>query len=190
MITPLALKFGQDNSNISVRINSTNIKNVIAQIKSKWQAMAPGQPFSYSFMDEDFNKLYTTEQRMGQIFITFAVLAIIIACLGLFGLITYAAEQRVKEIGIRKVLGASAGNIAGMLSKDFLTLILISAALAFPLAWWLMRKWLENFAYRVSINWWVFGIAGILALLIALITVSFQAIKAALANPVESLRTE
>jgi len=190
VVTPLALFLGKNNGNISVRINSADIPNVIAQIKNKWKSIAPSQPFDYSFMDEDFNKLYTTEQRTGQIFITFAVLAIIIACLGLFGLITYAAEQRVKEIGIRKVLGASVGNVAGMLSKDFLKLILISAVIAFPVAWWAMNKWLEDFAYRVSISWWVFCIAGVLALFIALITVSFQAIKAALANPVRSLRTE
>jgi len=190
VVTPLALRLGKDNGNISVRINSADISNVIVQIKSKWKAIAPSQPFDYSFMDEDFNKLYTTEQRTGQIFITFAVLAIVIACLGLFGLITYAAEQRIKEIGIRKVLGASVSNIAGLLSKDFLKLVIISAAIAFPVAWWAMSKWLEDFAYRVSISWWVFCAAGVLALLIAILTVSFQAIKAALMNPVKSLRTE
>jgi putative ABC transport system permease protein len=190
MITPLALKLGQDNANISVRIASPDITNVIAQIKDKWQSMAPGQPFSYSFMDEDFNNLYASEQRTGKIFITFAVIAIVIACLGLFGLITYAAEQRVKEIGIRKVLGASIGNIAGMLSKDFLKLIIIASVIAFPLAWWSMNKWLQDFAYRENISWWVFVIAGVVALFIALITISFQSVKAAIANPVESLRTE
>jgi putative ABC transport system permease protein len=190
VVTPLALFFGKDNGNISVRINSTDIPNVIAQIKDKWKAIAPSQPFDYSFMDEDFNKLYTAEQRTGQIFITFAVLAILIACLGLFGLVTYAAEQRTKEIGIRKVLGANVANIVRMISKDFLKLIIIASIVAFPIAWWAMHKWLEDFAYRVSITWWVFGIAGILALTIALVTVSFQAIKAAIANPVKSLRTE
>jgi putative ABC transport system permease protein len=190
VVTPLALFLGKDNGNISVRINTADIPNVLAQIKSKWKTMAPSQPFDYSFMDEDFNKLYTTEQRTGQIFITFAVIAIVIACLGLFGLITYASEQRVKEIGIRKVLGASVSDVAGMLSKDFLKLVLISAVIAFPLAWWAMNKWLEDFAYRISIAWWVFCIAGILALLIAILTVSFQAIRAAVANPVKSLRTE
>lgn len=190
VITPLALKLGKDNSNISVRINAANTNGVIDQIKNKWQSMAAGQPFNYSFMDEDFNRLYTTEQRTGKIFITFAVLAILIASLGLFGLITYAAEQRVKEIGIRKVLGASVGHIAGMLSKDFLKLVLLSSAISFPLAWWAMHKWLQDFAYRVSISWWVFAVAGLLALFIALATISFQAIKAALANPVKSLRTE
>ncbi len=190
VVTPLALFLGKDNGNISVRISSGDISNAVAQIKNKWKAIAPSQPFDYSFMDDDFNKLYTTEQRTGNIFITFAVLAILIACLGLFGLVTYAAEQRIREIGIRKVLGASVSNIAGMLSTDFLQLVIISAAIAFPLAWWAMNKWLQGFAYRVNISWWAFAIAGILALLIALITVSFQAIKAAIANPVKSLRTE
>ena len=190
VITPLAFKLGKDNSNISVRINAANTDAVLERIKNKWQSMAAGQPFNYSFMDEDFNRLYTTEQRTGKIFITFAVLAILIASLGLFGLITYAAEQRVKEIGIRKVLGASVGNIAGMLSKDFLKLVLISSIISFPVAWWAMHKWLQDFAYRVSISWWVFVVAGLLALFIAFATISFQAIKAAMANPVKSLRTE
>ena len=190
VVTPLALFLGKDNGNISVRISSADIPNTVAQIKNKWKAMAPSQPFDYSFMDDDFNKLYTTEQRTGNIFITFAVLAILIACLGLFGLVTYAAEQRIREIGIRKVLGASISNIAGMLSTDFLKLVIVSAVIAFPLAWFTMNKWLQGFAYRVNISWWVFVIAGVLALLIALITVSFQAIKAAMANPVKSLRTE
>ncbi|HEX5153755.1 MAG TPA: ABC transporter permease [Parafilimonas sp.] len=190
VVTPLFFFLGKDNGNISVRINSTDIPNAMAQMKNKWKAMAPSQPFDYSFMDDDFNKLYTTEQRTGYIFITFAVLAILIACLGLFGLVTYAAEQRIREIGIRKVLGASVSNIAGMLSADFLKLVIISAAIAFPLAWWVMNKWLQGFAYRVNISWWVFVIAGVLALLIALITVSFQSIKAAIANPVKSLRME
>ena len=190
VVTPLALFLGKDNGNISVRISSGDVPNAVAQIKNKWKTMAPSHPFDYSFMDDDFNKLYTAEQRTGNIFITFAILAILIACLGLFGLVTYAAEQRIREIGIRKVLGASVSNVAGMLSSDFLKLVIISAAIAFPIAWWAMNKWLQGFAYRVNISWWVFAIAGILALLIALITVSFQAIKAALANPVKSLRTE
>jgi putative ABC transport system permease protein len=190
VVTPLIFFLGKDNGNISVRINSTDIPNALTQIKNKWKAMAPSQPFDYSFMDEDFTKLYTTEQVTGHIFITFAVLAILIACLGLFGLVTYAAEQRVRELGIRKVLGASVKSIASMLSTDFLKLVIISAAIAFPLAWFAMNKWLQGFAYRVNISWWVFVIAGVLALLIALVTVSFQSIKAAIANPVKSLRTE
>jgi putative ABC transport system permease protein len=141
-------------------------------------------------MDDDFNKLYATEQRTGGIFVSFAILAILIASIGLFALTTYAAEQRVKEIGIRKVLGASLRNITGMLSKDFLMLVLVASLIAFPLAWWAMNKWLRGFAYRISIDWKVFVIAGIIAILIAAITVSFQAIKAAVANPVNSLRSE
>ena len=152
--------------------------------------MAPGQPFNYTFMDADFNKIYDAEQQTGKLFITFAVFAIFIGCLGLFGLVTYAAEQRTKEIGVRKVLGASVTGIVAMLSKDFAKLVLIAAIIAFPLAWLGMNKWLQSFAYRITISWWVFVVAGIIAILIALITVSFQAIKAAVANPVKSLRTE
>ena len=152
--------------------------------------MSTDHPFDYEFMDEQFNNLYTTEQRTGNIFIVFAILAILIACLGLFGLVTYAAEQRTKEIGIRKVLGASIPGIVTMIAKDFLKLVFIASVLAFPIAWWAMHKWLQDFAYRVGISWWVFVIAGLAAVSIALITVSFQAIKAAVANPVKSLRTE
>ena len=121
---------------------------------------------------------------------TFSILAILIACLGLFGLVTYAAEQRTKEIGIRKVLGATVSNIVAMLSKDFLRLVIIAALVAFPIAWWAMNKWLQDFAYRINISWWIFIVAGVVALLIALITVSFKTIKAAIANPVKNLRTE
>jgi putative ABC transport system permease protein len=190
VVTPLGFLFDEDNGNISVRIQPGDIPNTLDLIKNRWKAMAPSQPFDYSFMDEDFNRWYTTEQRTGQIFITFAVLAILIACLGLFGLITYAAEQRIKEIGIRKVLGADVMTIVGMISKDFLKLVLIAFLFAFPIAWWAMSKWLEDFAYRVNIGWWIFVLAAVLTLLIAMLTISFQAIKAAIANPVESLRTE
>jgi putative ABC transport system permease protein len=190
VVTPLALYPGKDNGNISVRIHSTAIPAVIAQMKNKWKGISPEQPFVYSFMDEDFNKLYIAEQRTGQIFITFAILAILIACLGLFGLITYAAEQRIKEIGIRKVLGANIANIVSMISKDFLKLIFIASLIAFPLAWWSMNKWLLDFAYRTDISWRVFAFSGIITVLIALLTISFQSIKAATANPVNSLRSE
>ena len=190
VVTPLALFLGKNNGTISVRVSSTDVPAVLAQIKKEWNSMAPAKPFDYSFMDDDFNRLYTTEQRTGQIFITFAMLAIVIACLGLLGLVTYAAEQRIREIGIRKVLGATVANIVNMLSFDFLKLVIISAAIAFPLAWWAMNKWLQSFAYRTNIQWWMFAIAGMAAIAIALLTVSFQAIKAALANPVKSLRTE
>jgi putative ABC transport system permease protein len=152
--------------------------------------MPLGLPFSYSFMDNDFDKLYHAEQQTGQIFITFAVFAILIACLGLFGLVTYAAEQRTKEIGVRKVLGASVRGIVGLLSRDFTMLVGIAALIAFPVSWWAMYKWLETFAYRTEISWWIFLVAGAVALAIALLTVSIQTIRAALANPVKSLRSE
>ncbi|HEY6901221.1 MAG TPA: FtsX-like permease family protein, partial [Puia sp.] len=152
--------------------------------------MAPGMPFSYTFMDSDFEKLYHTDQRTGRLFITFAVFAILIACLGLFGLVTYAAEQRTKEIGIRKVLGAPVRSIVVMLSGDFARLVAIAALIAFPVAGWAMNSWLQSFAYRVSLEWWAFVAAGLITTFIALLTVSLQTIRAALANPVKSLKTE
>ena len=160
------------------------------QAESKWQALVPGQQFEYSFMDDDFNALYNNEQRMGKLFITFTTLAIIIACLGLFGLAAYAAEQRNREIGIRKILGAGVSTLVAMLSKDFVKLVLISIAIATPLAWVIMQKWLQGFAYRTNIQWWVFVVTGLGALVIAFITISFQSVRAALANPVNSLRSE
>jgi len=190
VITPLALCFNKEPSGMALRLKPNQINSVLTQVKNKWQALVAGQPFDYQFMDDQFNHLYKAEQRTGQIFITFAILAIFIACLGMFGLAAFAAEQRTKEIGVRKVLGASVANIATMLSKEFFKLVLIAALFAFPLAWWAMTKWLQDFAYRTNISWWIFGAALILVLVITLITVSFQAIKAALLNPVKSLRTE
>ena len=189
-VTPLALVYREQNGSISFRINTSNITGLVANIENKWKSMAPSQPFTYSFMDDDFNNTYKSEQQTGKIFISFAIFAIFIACLGLFGLVTYAAEQRTKEIGIRKVLGASVSGIVGMLSKDFLKLIIIAMLIAFPLSWWAMHSWLQHFAYRISITWRVFVIAGGISLLIALLTVCLQAIKAAIANPVRNLRTE
>jgi putative ABC transport system permease protein len=189
-VGPLIMNKGENWGAIAVRINSKNIPSVINSIQTKWSGMTQGQPFNYTFMDADFNNIYTAEQQTGKLFITFAVFAIFIGCLGLFGLVTYAAEQRTKEIGVRKVLGASVGGIVAMLSKDFAKLVLIASVIAFPLAWWAMHKWLESFAYRISISWWIFIVAGVAAIMIALVTVSFQAIRAAVANPVKSLRTE
>jgi len=189
-VTPLVLKLQPDNGSIALRINTGDVASLLGQIKSKWKTMAPSQPFSYSFLDEDFNKQYKAEQRTGTISMLFSVLAILIACLGLFGLVTYAAEQRVKEIGIRKVLGAAIPDIITILSKDFVKLILISICIASPVAWWIMSKWLQDFAYRTNISWWIFAATGLLVLTIALITSAVQTIKAAVANPVKSLRTE
>ncbi len=141
-------------------------------------------------MDADFNNLYKAEAQTGQVFITFAVFAILIASLGLFGLVTYAAEQRTKEIGIRKVLGANVGGIVALLSRDFVKLVLIASVIAFPIAWLGMNQWLRSFAYRVGISWWIFVVAGLAAVMIALVTVSLRTIRAALANPIRSLRSE
>ncbi len=187
---PLCMRLGSSNGLASFKVSSANAKNLVAQIGSKWKTLAPGMPFSYRFMSDSFDDMYRSEQRAGTVAMVFAILAILIGCLGLFGLVTYMAEQRNKEIGIRKVLGASVSNVVTLLSKDFLLLVIIASVLAFPVAWWAMNKWLQDFEYRVNISVWVFLIAGMAALLIALITVSFQAIKAAIANPVKSLRTE
>ena len=190
LITPLALHLGKSNDAISVRVDAANIPSVLAGIKSKWITLAAGQPFDYGFMDDQFNKLYSSEQQVGRISITFSLLAIVIACLGLFGLVTYAAEQRTKEIGIRKVLGANVPVIVSMIVKDFLKLVIIASIIAFPVAWWGMNKWLQNFAYRVDMGWWIFAIAALFAIVVTLATISYQAIKAAVANPVKSLRSE
>ncbi|MDB5150543.1 MAG: cell division protein FtsX [Mucilaginibacter sp.] len=141
-------------------------------------------------MDQDFDAAYRTEQRTGKLFLTFTTLAVIIACLGLFSLAAYAAEQRNKEIGIRKVMGASVSAITGMLSKDFIKLVIISFVIAAPLAWLAMYYWLQGFAYRQNVQWWVVALSGLGAVAIAFITISFQSIKAAMANPVDSLRSE
>jgi len=189
-VGPVIIQRGDNWGAIAVRVDTKDISSIINSIKNKWTGMVPAQPFNYTFMDADFEKIYAAEQRTGKLFITFAVFAILIGCLGLFGLVTYAAEQRIKEIGVRKVLGASVSGIVAMLSRDFAKLILIASLIAFPIAWWAMHKWLQSFAYRITISWWVFIVAAMAALVIALITVSFQAIRAALANPVRSLRTE
>lgn len=189
-IGPLCFRMGNNSWSTAFKVSTTDIKSLVKNIETKWKSMAPGMPFSYQFLDQSFDNMYRAERRTGKIALAFSILAILIACLGLLGLAIYMSEQRIKEIGVRKVLGASVSNLVGMLSKDFLMLVAIGALMAFPLAWWFMHKWLQDFAYRIDISWWVFAFAGILALLIALITVSFQAIRAALTNPVKSLRTE
>ncbi|HVX26728.1 MAG TPA: FtsX-like permease family protein, partial [Parafilimonas sp.] len=190
VIGPLCFHLGGGGGFGVFKVNTANIQNLITQIENKWKAIAPGLPFSYRFLNDSFDEMYRSEQRAGKIALIFSVLAIFIACLGLFGLATFIAEQRTKEIGIRKVLGASVQSIVQMLSKDFLKLVAIAFVLAAPIAWWAMHSWLQDFAYRINIEWWFFAFAGIGALLIALITVSFQAIRAAISNPVKSLRTE
>jgi putative ABC transport system permease protein len=189
-VSPMALFYGEERGKMAVRFKSANIPALISAVESKWRTLAPNQPFGYSFMNEDFNNIYSGEQRVGKIAVSFSALAILIACLGLFGLVTYAAEQRTKEIGIRKVLGASVSNIIKMLSQDFMKLVLVAMLIAFPLGWYFMSRWLRDFAYRINIDWKVFFIAGLAAMLIAILTVSAQAIKAALTSPVNNLRTE
>jgi predicted permease len=166
------------------------IEKALSKIEAVMKKNNPAYPFQYRFVDDQFNNFFTSEMLMSKLSRLFAALAIIISCLGLFGLAAYTAERRTKEIGIRKVLGASVTGLARLLSKEFLQLVVVSCLIAFPLAWWGMHNWLQNFAYRTSIHWWVFALAGIAAVIIALCTVSFQAIKAAIANPVKSLRTE
>lgn len=162
----------------------------VNQISDLWQKMAPGQPFDFYFMDDSFEETYEAEQRLGQIFITFTILAIIVASLGLFGLSAFNAEKRAKEIGIRKVLGASVRQITLKLSSDFLKLVIVSIILATPVAWYVMAGWLQDFTYRIDVPEWVFVLAAALAVSISILTISFQSIKAALANPVKSLRSE
>jgi putative ABC transport system permease protein len=175
---------------VAAKLKAADIKNTIAQINKKWSQFVPAYPLDYKFMDETFGQMYQSEEKLSDLLWIFTLMAIFIGCMGLFALAAFSAEQRTKEIGIRKVLGATALNIMALLSKSFLLLVVISSLIAFPIAWWAMNNWLQDFPYRVNISWWVFGIAIASALMIALITVSFQAIKAATANPVKSLRTE
>ena len=190
-IEPLSMRMESRSQDlVNINIAPANMPKTIAAIESKWKEMIPGRPFSYIFLDEAFNKQYVNEDRFGKLFLNFSILAILISCLGLLGLASYSTLQRTKEIGVRKVLGASVSNITTLLSKDFIKLVLIALVIASPIAYWGMHKWLQSFAYRINIHWWVFVVAGLIALFIALFTVSFQAIKAAIANPVESLRTE
>ncbi|QEC44988.1 ABC transporter permease [Pseudobacter ginsenosidimutans] len=193
-IKPLTLRMAESGNggydHLTVNVAGGQIPVTIAAIKKKWKEMVPNLPFSYTFIDEIFDHKYRDEQRFGELFLNFAALAILISCLGLLGLTAYSTMQRTKEIGIRKVMGASVSNILHLLSKEFIWLAGISFVVSAPLAWFFMHKWLQNFAYRINITWSVFAIAGTAALLIGLFTISFQAVKAAIANPVKALRTE
>ena len=175
---------------ISIKVATANLPATIKDIESKWNQLIPNRPFDYSFLDESFDKQYRAEDRFGSLFFNFAILAIFISCLGLLGLASYSTIQRTREIGVRKVLGASVSNIINLLSIEFLKLVLVAFIIASPIAWLFMNKWLQDFAYRTYLSWWMFVFAGIAAIVIAFGTISFQAIKAAIANPVKSLRTE
>jgi putative ABC transport system permease protein len=189
-IDPIVLNFGLSNSIVSVKVGGGDMKNTLANITAVWKKYSPDQSIRYTFLDEQFANMYADVQRTGSIFTSFAVLAIIIACLGLFALSAFMAEQRSKEIGVRKVLGATVTNITTLLSMDFVKLVLIAIVIASPIAWYGMNKWLQDFAYKVPVSWWIFVLSGFVAIAIALVTVSFQSIKAAMMNPVRSLRSE
>jgi putative ABC transport system permease protein len=189
-IQPLAMSLSNGTGNLAIRLKAGDFSGAISNIEDVWNKMAPGQPFNYRFMDESFNTTYDAEQRLGKIFMVFTFLSILIACLGLFGLAAFNAQKRTKEIGIRKVLGASAGQISYRLTTDFLKMVGVSILIALPLGWFVMNKWLEDFSYRIEIAWWVLALAAFLAVGVAILTVSYQSIKAAIVNPVKSLRTE
>jgi len=187
----LALFYGGESaSNLAIKLNGGDVSQTVSQIENIWRNMAPTQPFDHYFMDDSFNSSYDAEQRLGRIFMIFTVLSIIIACLGLLGLATFNAQKRVKEIGVRKVLGAGVGQIVYRLSVDFLKLVGLAVVIALPLGWYAMNRWLEDFSYRIDIPWWIFALSALLAVGVALVTVSYQSIKAAIVNPVKSLRTE
>ncbi len=189
-ILPLGLILGKSDGSVCFRFKPNQAKNVIESIEKIWKGLAPGQPFQYSFLDEDFAEMYFAEQRLGKIFTLFAGLAIVIACLGLFALTAFTAEQRTKEIGIRKVMGASVQSIVLLLSQEFGKLIIIAFVVAAPVAWYAIKWWLSGYSYKVEIGWAIYVLSGVMALLIAFITMSFQSIKAATNNPINSLRNE
>lgn len=190
-IKPFAFICRPRNSfNFTAKLSADNIKSTLDKLENEWKSIQTNASFEYVFLDDTFSKLYASEARFQKLFISLVILGILIACLGLLGLATFAAQQRVKEIGVRKVLGASVPHVVTLLSKDFLKLVLIALVLAVPVAWYLMNEWLKDFAYRINIEWWIFLVSALIAIIIAFITISTQAIKAAIANPVKSLRTE
>jgi len=193
-ITPLVLLMptaqGGGYNRLSVKLAGSDMQGALAHIEKTWRKFLPNAPYEYTFLDENFETLYRSEKVQAMLFTIFACIAIFIACLGLFGLSAFTITQRIKEIGIRKVLGANTGTIVNLLSKDFLKLVAVAALIAFPIAWFAMYNWLQDFAYRSTIAWWIFILAGVIAAFVALVTISFQAIKAATSNPVKSLRTE
>jgi len=190
-IKPLTMRIEPDGCDqISVKVSSAGLPATIAAIENKWKLAIPYRPFSYYFADEYYDRQYRSEDRFGRLFVYFAILTIFISCLGLLGLASYSTLQRTKEIGIRKVLGASVAGIINLLSKEFLKLVVIAFLISTPIAWFLMYHWLKDFAYRVDISWWIFALSGLMALLIALFTISIQAIRAALSNPIIALRSE
>jgi putative ABC transport system permease protein len=189
-IKPIVLFTEFRGRQLLVKLNGSDMQQTTAGLETKWKSLVPEMPFEYHFMDEDYNKLYNAEIRLGSVMNIFASIAIVLACLGLFGLSAYSAHQRVKEIGVRKILGANMFNIITLLSKDFIVLVSLAFAIAIPISWLAMHQWLQGYEYRITITIWVFAATGAATLLITLLTVSFQAVKAAFSNPVSALRSE
>jgi putative ABC transport system permease protein len=189
-VRPMAMYLNTRGPYLVVRTEAGNPKEIISSIRNVWTEQAPWVPFEYSYLDEQFNRMFDKEARLGTVFTIFTMLAILVACLGLFGLAAYTSEQRTKEIGIRKAMGASTSNVVRMLTREFTRLVLISFLLAIPIAWYFMNEWLKAFAYKTSMGIWPFLAAGLTAIVIAWLTVSYQSYRAARANPVESLRME
>ncbi|NNU34665.1 hypothetical protein HK413_12395 [Mucilaginibacter sp. S1162] len=189
-IEPLIMKHTNNGGYLVLRSSPANIQALIVKLRSIYQHVYPNAPFAYGFVDQDLSKLYVAEQRMGTLFNTFSLLSIPVSCPGLFGLATFATQRRIKEIGVRRVLGAGVWGIVVMLMQDFVRLVALSLLIAFPLAWYAMNKWLSSYAYRVELSWWIFAGAGLLAIVIAVLTVTYQSVRAALNNPVKSLRTD
>lgn len=189
-IGALCLRLGKNSNSLIVKLNHGDFHQSLSQIEKKWSEVAPGQPFNHVFMDDSFNRTFEVEQKLGRIFMVFTVLSLCIACLGLFGLAAFNAQMRTKEIGIRKVMGASVSQITYQLTKDFLKLVGLAIIIAIPVGWFVMNKWLEDFSFRIDIPLWIYALSTLLAVLISLLTVSYQSIKAALANPVKSLKME
>lgn len=189
-INALAMRLGDYADKMIIKVRPGDFETTISQVKQVWSSIAPEQPFNYYFLDDSFNNTYQSEQRLGGIFFTFSMLSIFIACLGLFGLSAFNAEKRIKEIGIRKVMGASIGQIVVILSSDFMKLVFVSILISLPIGWYAMNKWLEDFTYRATIPWWAYALAAVLAIFVSILTVSYQSIKAALINPIKSLKSD
>jgi len=190
IIQPLVLRYTQRGGFIVIKTSLFNLQQSTDRLKASFKDVYHDYPFSYGFVDQDIDSLYLSEQRMGKLFNIFSVISIIVSCLGLFGLAAFAIQRRIKEIGIRRVLGASSAGLVTLLAKDFVKLVLVALVVGFPVAWWAMNKWLDNYAYRTHMSWWMFALAGIVAMLISLLTISYQSVKAAMTNPVKSLRSE
>jgi putative ABC transport system permease protein len=189
-IEPLVLRYTKQGGFVVIRTSPANIQGIVNQLKATFQDVYPNFPFSYGFVDQDLSRLYVAERRMSKLFNVFSIISIIVSCLGLFGLATFATQKRLKEISVRRVLGASASGIVTMLTKDFVKPVALALLIAFPVASWAMNKWLESYVYRINVSWWMFAVAGLAAVVIAFLTISYQSVKAALANPVDSLRSE